>query len=326
MSDIKTFWPTWLYWFKSWIPFGLCLIGVAYFGISDNLGTPTQTRAIGASIVMITIYLFLLIAFAFKHLSISDEGLYVRTPFKSYFWPKEQIAAVTFYLAGKDSDKEHYMTIYTAEEQNKLNLQAFDFEGVEDELEDWLGRERIGIQAARQIERFVKAREEADIETQRDGESKAYTGGSVSLLFFFSLTGLSLLFMGLGYAVTRFEFPIVGYGIIGLTFFWLVWWILLYGRVYINRDHVIYYRWGRTEMVWWRDVRSVDFSYRYIVLHTQQGRLVIPGPRFWDLKKIKKMLTIYIRQMNERQIYSKGTSYFIRPPSRNAVTNQTFSV
>lgn len=324
MSNIKTFWPTWLYWLKSWIPFGVCLIGIAYFGISENLGTSKQNEAIGFIIVVTTLYLFLLISFAFKHLTISEEGLYVRTPFKSYFWPKEQIQAVTFYLKGNDSDQDHFMGIYTAEEEQAINLQAYDFEAVEDKLEEWLGAEHIGMQAVRQIERFVKAREEADIEAQRDGESKEYAGGAVSVMYFFSLIGLSLLFLGLGYAITRFELPLVGYGVIGLASLWLIWWILLYGKVYINRDHVIYYRWGRTEMVWWREVEHVDFSYRYIVFHTPRSRLVVPGPRFWNLKSIKKMLTVYMRQLNERQIYARGSTYLVRPASKNTVTDRAF--
>ncbi len=316
----QTFRPTTAYWLKTWLPFILALLVIMASGIQRNMGTATLNRAISFSILISLLLIVAITISARQQITITSQGLFIQTYRRCFYWPWEQITAVHVYATGQES--KPVLLINTTPKDYKFPIHAYAQDALEDAITAQVGSDLVGVGAYQETERIKTRREEYERNLKQMGESKKYVGGPVnSLLYVYALL-LGIGFLGLASLFTMLENWFLAILCLPLALFGLLRPLSLSGEVYMNRDHIICKRPWQTHMIWWRDVVSVEVSYRYIIFRADKQCLVSPGLLFWNKQGAKKLLYVFTQQMKERQIYAQPVDLFSLPRNKNVRTNR----
>lgn len=321
MKEGKVFRPTWGYWLKSWVPITVCLIIALLFGVRDNVGTETFGRALGASLFITLLWIGFLLLAARQQIVVMSQGFFVQTRRKSYYWSWEQIIYIDFY--GKGEESKPHLYVKTEAKSQEFEINAFDEGAIEDAVTEIVGVDEVGWGAYRRTERYQKAKEKRDMLFQRWGEEKRYIGGPVSNFFYVftclcvgGLLGLSFLFL----AFFEVLWLAIVFGLLAVIC--LLRMLSLVGEVYFSRDHIVCKRPFQTDMIWWREVISLDYGKRMIIFRGVNKTLLLPGFMFWPDKHYKRMAMVYNRQCEERQLYAGSVDIFDFSRNKNVKTDR----
>lgn len=312
--------PTLRYWLKEDAISTLVILGAMGYAIYFNWGADKFYTVL--LIVSIITFLVLLRVFRYwnRLIRLTADGMIMRTKLNSFFWTKSQIEAADFYLSGKEDDVP-YMLLCTDQNEHEFSLAAYNSDDVEDGMETWLGRELIGEEAVKQSQRRKLQLQKRVMEWNEYGNSEQFVGGRISRAYF-----LHLFLVPFFMAILGTIFLVAGAPLwFSVMFFvvavlWLVGMGGQYGSVFMNRDHIVTKRWGRTSALAWRDVEHVEYMDTNIVFVAGDKRLVAPGHLYWAESYKMKMSAIYGRQMNQRKIYVTGETHAIPPNNRGVKT------
>ena len=320
MIEQQVFRPTQMYWLKTWLPFLIAWLVILVLGMQQIMNTEKFDNALSFAIFSCLFLFALMSAIYRKQFIVTSQGLFVQTVRKSYYWSWEQITAVHIYATGKESKPMLFLS--TEEENYRFEIHAFDEAELEDAITAQIGQDMVGVGAYRETEKYQKAKEDKEHNLQLHGESKKYVGGAVNnLLYIYALIlGGTPAGIGLMFAVAEnWVFSILFLALAPVGFLRP---LLLAGDFYMNRDHIVCRRPWQTHMMWWRDVEQVEVSLRTIVFRGSDKCLVCPGLLFWRKQSAQKLLFIFSRQIEERQIYARPRDFFSLPRNKNVKTNR----
>ena len=321
MTQYKTFRPTGIYWLKTWAPIGFAWIVLAVMGVRQNIGTPTLNRAISFSVFVTVIFVGLIVLNARRQIVLTAQGLLIQTFRKSFYWPWDQITAVDFYAIGSESKPRLFIS--TERYNYKFNIHLYAQDDLEDAITERMGIDMVGIGAYEATEKYQRAKERYEQTLKRIGESQKFIGGHVNNLLYTYALVLGIGFFALSLLFLALESWFLASLFLLLAVYGFVRQLSLSGEFYMNRNHIVCkHPWPwKTNMMWWRDVESVDVSMRYLVFRGRGKCMVAPGWLFWKANALKKLDYIFYHQIKEREIYIRPLDVFSIPRNKNVRVN-----
>lgn len=320
MIEEQVFRPTLSYWIKEDALTTFGVLGLMGYAVYFNWGAAKFNTILIIAVVVSLLVLLRVFRYWNRLIRLTADGMIMRTRLNSHFWTKSQIEAADFFLAGEKDDRPS-MLICTDQNEYQFNLSPYNSDKVEDGMELWLGTELIGDEAVKQSQRRKLQVQKRVMELNEYGDSEAFVGGRVSRVYFLHLFIIPV-FMGiLGtiflVAGAPLWFSIMFFVVAAL---WLVSMAMQYGSVFMNRDHIVTKRWGRTSALAWDDVEHIEYMDTNIVFVAGEKRLIAPGRVYWAESYKTKISAIYTRQMKQREIYVTGKTHVIPPNNRGVKT------
>ena len=320
MQERQVFHPKTNYWIR-WGLVGISILIVVITGINENTGTATHSRAIGFSIVLVASFVGLLLLNFRRQIIITPKGLFIQTIFRTYYWPWTEIISVNFYLSGQNSENKIF--IGTEPKNYSFEIDVFDAESIEDCITDYIGDEQLGAGAYRRSEKYKQAEQEEKRVLQRYGDPKKYIGGWANDLLYIYITIWLVAFSSIAFLL-----GINGSWLLASLFLLLGWIgfirpLTFAGQFYMSRDHIIFKHWFYVNMMWWRDVETVEIDLRFIVFRGRNQCLVCPGPILWRKEFAQKLSYVFHWQLETRQIsYQPAINELFFPFNRNVKTKR----